>query len=73
MVITIPTAPSGLTLVLNPDPESRVLWDQYDEITATIGAMTYDAFDQDRHTHLNFVGNDPALLDEYLGVRESAV
>jgi len=72
-VITIPTAPSGLTLVLNADPDNRVLWDQYAEITATISAMTYDAFDQDRHTHLNIARNDLALLDDYLGVRDSAV
>lgn len=72
-VITIPTAPSGLTLVLNPDPDSRVLWDHYDEITAAISAMTYDEFDQDRHTHLNIARNDPALLDDYLEVRESTL
>lgn len=71
-VITIPTAPSGLTLVLNPDPDNRDLWARYDEITTTVGAMTYDDFDQDRRKHLNLVNNDLALLDDYVRAREQA-
>jgi glycosyltransferase involved in cell wall biosynthesis len=62
-VMTIATQPSGLTLVFNPDPGNRTLFENYDAITATIGAMTYAEFDQDRQTHLNIVGNDLALLD----------
>ena len=72
-VITIATAPSGLTLVLNPDPDSRTLLDQYNEIVSTIGAMTYAEFDQDRQTHLNIAQNDLALLDELLAARERAI
>jgi glycosyltransferase involved in cell wall biosynthesis len=66
-VITIPTAPSGLTLVLNPDPDSRILWDRHDEIVATIGAISYADFDQNRHSHLNIGRNDLGWIDEYLG------
>jgi glycosyltransferase involved in cell wall biosynthesis/tetratricopeptide (TPR) repeat protein len=69
-VITIAAAPSGLTLVLNPDPHNRTLLDHYDGIVRAIGAMTYDEFDQDRQPHLNIAGNDLALLDELFGAHE---
>jgi tetratricopeptide (TPR) repeat protein len=72
-VITIATAPSGLTLVLNPDPDNRTLWDQYDEITATIGALTYAEFDQDRQRYLNIARNDPDMLDELFEERERTI
>lgn len=65
-VVTIPTAPSGLTLVFNPDPHNRTLWDRYDEIVEAMTAMTYEEFDQDRQPHLNIASNDLAMLDEWL-------
>ena len=64
--MTIPTAPSGLTLVFNPDPGNRTLWDRYDEIVAAMTALTYEEFDQDRQPHLNIARNDFAMLDEWL-------
>lgn len=65
-VVTLPAAPTGLTLVIGCDPGNRTLWERYDEITAEIGAMPYEEFDADRHRHLNFVANDLATLDQLL-------
>lgn len=72
-VLTIPTSPSGLTLVFNPDPHNRVLWDRYDEIVAAMSALTYEEFDADRQPHLNIVSNDLAILDQFLAQATGAV
>lgn len=71
-VVTIPAVPSGLTLVFNPDPQNRVLWDRYEEITAEIAAISYEEFDADRQPHLNIAPNDMALLDQWLTQRAEA-
>lgn len=41
-VVTIPTPPSGLTLVTGLDSTSTVLRDRYDELVARYGALTFD-------------------------------
>lgn len=44
VIETLDCQPSGLTLIRNLDPHSRVLWQAYDEIVERFGALPFSAF-----------------------------
>lgn len=66
-VYTIGSCPTGLGLVRNLDPQSRVLSDRYDEIVAEFLACEYSEIENHKAQMLNLVPNDweriSALLD----------
>lgn len=68
-VVTLPAAPTGLTVVFGCDPRNRILWDRYDEVMADMAALSYAEFDQNRHLHLNLAANDLSTLDRLLEAR----
>jgi hypothetical protein len=57
-VLTIATAPTGLTAVAGLDPDSRVLADRYDEAVADFVGMPYDEIVGNLHAVLNIVPNE---------------
>lgn len=66
-VRTISTPPTGLGMIFNLDPSSRVLHDRLDEIVAEYLALDYGTLDSGKRNLLNAVPNDwdgiAALLD----------
>jgi Methyltransferase domain len=65
-VSVIATAPTGLAVVRNLDPASRVLAERMDEVVAEFLAVDYDVLDADKPGMLNVVANDPARIGELL-------
>jgi len=65
-VSIIATAPTGLAVVRNLDPASRVLAGKMDAIVAEFLAVDYAALDADKPGMLNLVPNDPGQLAELL-------
>lgn len=59
---TIATAPTGLAVVRNLDPGSRVLAGRMPEVVAEFLAVGYDALEPDKAGMLNLVPNDAARL-----------
>lgn len=57
-IFTIPTYPSGLTVVTNVNPESTLLTDQYDALVAEGMAYQYEAYAPEMGKHLNETPND---------------
>ena len=57
-IFTIPTPPSGLTVVTGLDPASRVLADRYDEAVARYLDMPFEAIEPELNAALNVVPND---------------
>jgi len=66
-IVTIPTAPSGLTLVGNLDPSSTVLKDNLDAAIAKFEHYDYDAFQADMAALLNIVANDWSSFERNFG------
>ena len=66
-VFTIGSWPTGLGLVRNLDPHSRVLGDRYDEIVTEFMAYDYSEIEDHKARMLNLIPNDwdqiSALLD----------
>ena len=50
---TIPCPPSGLTVIGNLDPRSRVLWERYVECLARFGPLPFSFFEGRREALLN--------------------
>lgn len=65
---TIATAPTGLTVIRNLNPGSRVLAERRETIIAEFLTVDYSALDHDKSATLNVVPNDwaqiSALLDQ---------
>jgi hypothetical protein len=70
-IFTIPAQPSGLAVVINPDPDNRVLSTQYDEIVRDGFAMSLDACFDDINSHLNVVANDFIAITQLLDNRKA--
>jgi len=65
-VHTIGAAPTGLTMVLNLDPNSHVLADRMDDIVSEFLAVDYSFLDADKPGGLNFLSNDWAQIESLL-------
>jgi len=65
-VSVIATAPTGLAVVRNLDPASRVLAERMDEVVAELLAVDYGVLDAGKPGMLNLVANDPARISELL-------
>jgi hypothetical protein len=65
-IFTIATAPSGLTVVTNLDPQSRRLKDDFDAVIARFLDVGYDAIADDKQSALNIVANDWTTIEERL-------
>jgi hypothetical protein len=61
-VNTIATAPTGLTVIRNLDPDSSVLSKCMEEIVAEFLAADYDMLGADKPGSLNLYPNDPARI-----------
>ena len=57
-IATAAAAPTGLSIVRNLDPASRVLADNHDAIVAEFLAVDYSVLDRDKPGLLNLVPND---------------
>lgn len=57
-ISTIGTPPTGLGLIRNLDPQSRVLLERHDELREEFLALDYSYLDQDMQGKLNFVPNE---------------
>lgn len=57
-IITIPTPPTGLSVVTNLDPESRVLGEKLDDIVEEYMLMDYDSLGQEKDNILNVIYDD---------------
>jgi tetratricopeptide (TPR) repeat protein len=55
---TIATAPTGLTMVRNLDPASRLLAERHDELCREFLALDYSFIENDRAAKLNLFPND---------------
>jgi hypothetical protein len=55
---TIGTPPTGLALVRNLDPDSRLLSENHDRLTNEFMALDYAHLDDDKPGQLNLVPND---------------
>jgi hypothetical protein len=55
---TIATAPTGLTLVRNLDPGSRLLFERHDELCREFLALDYSSIENDMPGKLNLFPND---------------
>jgi len=66
-IVTIPTAPSGLTLIGNLDPNSRVLKDNLDEAIEKYERHEYQDFQENMASILNIVPNDWSSFEQNFG------
>jgi hypothetical protein len=55
---TIATAPTGLTVVRNLDPSSRLLTERHDELCREFLALDYSFIEGDMPAKLNLFPND---------------
>lgn len=66
-IATLGAPPTGLALIRNLDPASRILLDRHDELCAEFLALDYAYLDEGMREKLNYVPNDwekiRALLD----------
>ena len=65
-VITLPALPSGLALVTNLDPGSRLLAEQHDTIVADFMPLQLDAIQHEQAKLMNLVGNDFSNGERFL-------
>lgn len=63
---TIGTRPTGLALIRNLDPDSRVLFDHMDEIVADLSATDYGVLDRNKRETLNWFPNDFEKIENLL-------
>jgi len=63
---TIATAPTGLTMVLNLDRDSRILAERMDDIVSEFLAIDYSVLDADKPGVLSLVSNDWQQIDSLL-------
>ena len=68
-IFTIATAPTGLTVVTNLDPASRVLSERYDEAVLEFADLSYSEFELDLEKKLGVIGNDWPSVERRLGER----
>jgi glycosyltransferase involved in cell wall biosynthesis len=68
-IFTIATAPTGLTVVTNLDPSSRVLTDRYDEAVRQFADMPFSELELHRNEMLSVVANDWASVERRLNRR----
>ena len=61
-VHTIGALPTGLTVIRNLDPASRVLGDRLDEIVAEFLALDFSAVEANKPAALNLVPNEPQRI-----------
>lgn len=66
VIQTIGTAPTGLTLVRNLDPASRVLFERHDELCREFLALDYASIEDDMPGKLNLFPNDWAKISALL-------
>jgi hypothetical protein len=71
-VHTIATAPTGLGLVRNLDPGSRLLLERYDQLYEEFLSLDYAYLDDDMAGKLNLFPNDWARIRTLLGSRAAA-
>jgi hypothetical protein len=57
-ISTVGTPPTGLGLVRNLDPDSRILFEQYDRLREEVLALDYSYLDDDRPAKLNLFPNE---------------
>jgi Methyltransferase domain len=70
-VHTIATAPSGLGIVMNLDPTSAVLRQDFEAIVADARTVDYATIEADQAEALNLVSNDWAKIRTLLDTRRS--
>jgi Methyltransferase domain len=61
-IFTIPTFPSGLTVVTHLDPTSRFLTDGLGDVCAREHELTFDGRRETMSRHLNEIANEPAAV-----------
>jgi hypothetical protein len=61
-ISTLAAGPSGLALIGNLDPSSRVLYDRYDEILERYVPLDYEAVEPERESALRLVPNEPDVV-----------
>jgi hypothetical protein len=57
-IFTIATPPTGLTVISNLDPKSRLIADHYDEAISKFIGIRYSDLEESLHAALNVVAND---------------
>ena len=65
-IVTIATAPTGLTIVRGLDPSSRVLERRYDEAVARFIDVPFASIENDIGSALNLVPNDWNMMEQRL-------
>jgi cephalosporin hydroxylase len=65
-IVTIATAPTGLTIVSGLDPSSRVLERAYDEAVARFIDVPFASIENDAARALNLVPNDWSMMERRL-------
>ena len=70
-IVTIATPPTGLTVVTNLDPTSRVLRENYEKAVGRFIDTPFSAIEADLKTALNIVPNDWSLFRPHLDERGS--
>jgi hypothetical protein len=63
---TIATAPTGLTIIRQLDPASRVLAERMEEIVEEFLAIDYSVLNDDKPIKLNLVPNDWQQIERLL-------
>ncbi len=70
LINTIGTPPTGLGVILNLDPQSRVLSDKLDAITAEFMATEFSVLQDRKPEALNLIANDWATVQQLLDSRK---
>ena len=65
-IFTIAARPTGLALIRNLDPQSRVLSDNMDKIVAEFMATDYAVLDHNKREMLNWFPNDWTKIEGLL-------
>lgn len=71
-ILTIPTAPTGLTLLTGFDPASRLLQDRLPALIEAYGPLPYRALATAPNRLLGLTANDESALDQLLARRAIA-
>jgi hypothetical protein len=65
-IFTIATPPTGLTVISNLDPKSRLIADHYDEAIGRFIDIRYSELEESLHAALNVVPNDFNVVESRL-------